>query len=496
MLNELTIHQAHDKIQNGEVTSIDLTKACFERIKKVDDQVKAFLTLIEEDALEQAGAVDAEVKAGKQIGILAGIPVAVKDNLCTRGVKTTAASNILKNYIPPYDATTVDLLKEAGAVIVGKTNLDAFAHGSSTETSDWQTTHNPWDLDRIPGGSSGGSAAAVAAFATPYAIGSETGGSIRQPAALCGVVGWKPTYGRVSRYGLLAMGSSLDCVGALATTVEGTAAVAGVISGPDPKDSTTANMPIKDYESEMRKGAMEIKIGIPDELFPEGINSEVEKLVRGAAQELTKHGAKVVPVALPMAKYASAVYAVITPSEISANLARYDGIRYGYSVTGDKDAPIPKNLFDVYAESRARGFGDEAKRRIMTGVYALSSGYYDAYYLKASKVRTLIRRDWENAFKEVDIVIGPTSPSIAQKIGKAADDPLFGYLSDELINPSSIAGLPGISVPCGFVEDGSKKLPVGMQLVGNYFREDQVFRTAFAYEQATPSLRTVHAELG
>jgi len=485
MLNELTIHGAHKKLQDGDITSVELTEACFDRIEKTDGDVKAFLTLIKKDALEQAAAVDAEIKSGKEIGILAGIPVAVKDNLSTRGVKTTASSNMLKNYIPPYDATTVDILKRQGAVIIGKTNLDAWAHGSSTETSDFQTTHNPWDLERIPGGSSGGSAAAVAALQTPYALGSETGGSIRQPASLCGVVGWKPTYGRVSRYGLLAMGSSLDCVGAFATTVEGTAAVAEVIAGPDPKDSTTARMPVKDYQLELRKGARGIKIGVPEELFPEGINPEVEKMVRDAIAEMKKHGAEIVPVALPMAKYASAVYAVITPSEVSANLARYDGIRYGYSVTNDKDAPSAKDLFEVYAKSRARGFGDEAKRRIMTGVYALSSGYYDAYYLKASKVRTLIRRDWENAFKEVDVVIGPTSPSVAQPIGKAADDPIFGYLSDELINPSSVAGLPGISVPCGFIEEKGKKLPVGMQVVGNYFREDLVFRTAYIYEQAT-----------
>lgn len=484
-LNELTIHEAHRQIQAGETSAVALTQACLERIKKVDGQVKSFLQVLEEDALEQAAAVDAEVAAGKKVGILAGIPVAVKDNLCLRGSRTTAASNMLKNYTAPYDATVIDLLKRAGAVIIGKTNLDAWAHGSSTETSDFQTTANPWDTARIPGGSSGGSAAAVAAFESVFAIGSETGGSIRQPAALCGVVGWKPTYGRVSRYGLLAMGSSLDCIGAMATTVEGTAAVASVISGPDRRDATTANVPVRDYETELRKGARELRIGIPAELFPDGLNADVEALVRSAAAKLGEHAAKVVPVALPMAKYASAVYAVITPAEVSANLARYDGIRYGYSVIGDKKAPVPKDLFEVYTKSRARGFGAEAKRRIMTGVYALSSGYYDAYYLKASKVRTLIRRDWENVFKEVDVVVGPTCPDVAQKIGQAADDPLFGYLSDELINPSSIAGLPGISVPCGFIEKSGKKLPVGMQIVGNYFQEDKVFRAAYAYQQAT-----------
>lgn len=453
------------------------------------------MELNKEEALEQAVAVDAEVKAGKKIGVLAGIPVGVKDLLCTRNLKTTAASNILKNYVPPYDAEVVDRLRQAGSVIVGKTNLDAFAHGSSTETSDFQTTHNPWDLERIPGGSSGGSSAAVAAFETPFTIGTETGGSIRQPAALCGVVGWKPTYGRVSRYGVISMGSSLDCVGAFATTVEGTAAVANVIAGPDPKDSTTANITVKDYESELRKGMQGLRIGVPEEFFPKGINSEVEDLVRKAIGVYKEHGAEVVPVSLPMAKYASAVYAVICPSEVSANLARYDGIRYGYSVTNDKNISPPKDLYEVYAKSRAKGFGDEAKRRIMTGVYALSSGYYDAYYLKASKVRTLIKKNWEDVFRDVDVVMGPTVPDVAQKIGGAADNPIFGYLADEIINPSSIAGLPGISVPCGFAKtkEGSQ-MPVGLQIVGNHFKEDEVFRAAYTYEQLT-DWHTKKAEL-
>lgn len=487
-LHDLSIYEAHQQLQSGQIKSVDLTQACLERIKKVDGQVKAFLTVTEESALEQAQAIDDTVAAGKKIGILAGIPIGIKDLLCTEGVKTTAASNILRDYIPPYNATAVKLLKEAGAVIVGKTNLDAFAHGSSTETSDFFTTHNPWDTERIPGGSSGGSAAAVAAGEVPMAIGTETGGSIRQPASLCGLVGWKPTYGRVSRYGVISMGSSLDCVGAFTRRVEDAAAVASVIAGVDRQDSTTANVPVQDYPEELKKGLLGLRIGVPAELFPEGINPAVERLVREAIEVLVQHGAKIVPIGLPMAKYASAVYAVICTSEVSSNLARYDGIRYGYSVINDKKVKDqPANLYEVYAKSRRYGFGDEAKRRVMTGTYALSSGYYDAYYLKAAKVRTLIRRDWQNAFKEVDLVVGPTSPAVAQRIGQAADNPIFGYLSDELINPSSVAGLPGISVPCGLVatEDGCPMLPVGLQMVGNYFCEDQVFRAAFAYQSAT-----------
>lgn len=488
LLNDLTIYEAHQQLQEGKIKSVDLAKACFTRVKEVDDRVKAFLTLTEREALDQAQAIDDTISAGKEIGLLAGIPVGIKDLLCTEGVKTTAASNILREYIPPYDATAVKLLKEAGAVLIGKTNLDAFAHGSSTETSDFGPTHNPWDLERIPGGSSGGSAAAVAAGEVPFAIGTETGGSIRQPASLCGIVGWKPTYGRVSRYGVISMGSSLDCVGAFARRVEDAAAVASVIAGIDRLDSTTSSVPVPDYPGELKKGLLGLRIGVPGELFPPGINPAVERLVREAIELLTKHGAKIVPVNLPVAKYASAVYAVICTSEVSSNLARYDGIRYGYSVINDKKVKDqPKDLYEVYAKSRAHGFGDEAKRRIMTGTYALSAGYYDAYYLKAAKVRTLIRKDWQNAFQDVDLVVGPASPSVAQKIGKAADDPLFGYLSDELINPSSVAGLPGISVPCGFApaEDGKTQLPVGLQIVGNYFCEDQVFRAAFAYQSAT-----------
>ena len=486
--HELTIYEAHQQLQSGRLKSVDLTKACLERMKKIDGKVKAFLTVTDEAALEQAQMVDDSVAAGKQIGLLAGIPVGIKDLLCTAGVKTTAASHILENYLPPYDATVVKLLKEAGAVLVGKTNLDAFAHGSSTETSDFFTTHNPWDLTRIPGGSSGGSAAAVAAGEVPFSIGTETGGSIRQPASLCGIVGWKPTYGRVSRFGVISMGSSLDCVGAFTRRVEDAAAVASVIAGVDRQDSTTANIPVQDYPEELKKGLLGLRIGVPAELFPKGINPEVERLVREAIEVLVKHGAKIIPIGLPVAKYASAVYAVICTSEVSSNLARYDGIRYGYSVINDKKVKDqPRDLYEVYAKSRAHGFGDEAKRRIMTGTYALSAGYYDAYYLKAAKVRTLIRRDWQNAFKEVDLVVGPTSPAVAQKIGSAADNPIFGYLSDELINPSSVAGLPGISVPCGqaSAEDGKTQLPVGLQIVGNYFCEDQVFRAAFAYQSAT-----------
>lgn len=487
-LNELTIYEAHEQLQAGKIKSVDLTKACLARLKEVDSKVKAFLTVTEREALEQAQAIDDTIAAGKEIGLLAGIPVGIKDLLCTEGIKTTAASNILGNYIPPYDATVVKLLKEAGAVLIGKTNLDAFAHGSSTETSDFGPTHNPWDLDRIPGGSSGGSAAAVAAGEVPYAIGTETGGSIRQPASLCGVVGWKPTYGRVSRSGVIAMGSSLDCVGAFARRVEDVAAVASVIAGVDRQDSTTSAVPVKDYADELQKGLLGLRIGVPSELFPPGIDPEVERLVRQAIEVLVQHGAKIIPVGLPLAKYASAVYAVICTSEVSSNLARYDGIRYGYSVINDKKVKDQSdNLYEVYAKSRAHGFGDEAKRRIMTGTYSLSAGYYDAYYLKAAKLRTLIRKDWQNAFQDVDLVVGPTAPSVAQKIGKAADDPIFGYLSDELINPSSVAGLPGISVPCGFTtaSEGKTKLPVGLQIVGNYFCEDQVFRAAFAYQSAT-----------
>jgi len=458
-LHQLSILQAKDGLKKGKFSAKELVGLVFERIKKIDKKIKAFVTLNEKEALAQAEKAD-QVKDFEKKPLL-GIPIAVKDNFCTCGLRTTASSNILKNYIPVYDATVVEKLKTAGAILVGKTNMDAWAHGSSTETSDFFTTRNPWNLDCLPGGSSGGSAAAVAADMCIGAIGSETAGSIRQPAAWCGTVGLKPTYGRISRYGLIAMGSSLDCPGPITKTVEDAALLLGILAGKDEKDATTLPKSTENYLKKMIPAIEGIKIGIPREYFTSGIQKEVLENVWQAVKLLEKMGGKIREISLLDPKYSVAVYTIIQRSEVSSNLARYDGIRFG--------------------EGREK-FGQEAKRRIMLGTYTLSAGYYDQYYAKAQKVRTLICQDFDKAFQEVDLIIGPTSPSVALPVGATKDSFMFGELQDILVESSSLAGLPGINICCGF---SPENLPIGLQIIGPKFSEQLILQVALSYQQAT-----------
>ncbi|HEY77000.1 MAG TPA: Asp-tRNA(Asn)/Glu-tRNA(Gln) amidotransferase subunit GatA [Thermoflexia bacterium] len=471
-LYELTIHEARRLLDAGEVSAEELTEAVLARILEVDNDVQAYITLMPEEALEQARAIDAGGGSGAP---LRGIPLAVKDVLCTAGVPTTCGSRILENFIPPYDATVVARLRAAGAIIIGKTNTDEFAMGSSTENSAFFPTHNPWDLSRVPGGSSGGSAAAVAAGECLGALGTDTGGSVRQPAALCGVVGLKPTYGRVSRYGLVAFASSLDQVGVLTKDVTDAAIVLGVIAGHDPMDSTSVDAPVPDYTAALTGDIRGMRVGVPKEYFIEGMQPEVEEAVRAAVDQLADLGAEVVEVSLPHTDYALPVYYLIAPAEASANLARYDGVRYGLRVQGT-------DLEETYKATRGRGFGPEVKRRIMLGTYALSAGYYDAYYLKAQKVRTLIKQDFDRAFEQVDVIVAPTTPTTAFRLGEKVDDPLQMYLSDVFTLSMNLAGICGLSLPCGFDRQG---LPIGMQVIGPAFGEETVLRVAYAYEQAT-----------
>lgn len=473
-LNNLTIKQASEKLAQGEITSVELTEACLARVKEVDEKVKACLTVCEKEAL--ASAKEADERRGKgEKGDLLGIPYLVKDNILTRGIRTTAASKILENYIAPYDAEIIKKLKKQGAVILGKTNMDEFAHGASTENSAFGPTRNPWDLDRVPGGSSGGSAAAVAANMCLFALGTDTGGSIRCPASFCGVVGLKPTYGRCSRHGLIAMTSSTDVPGPITKTAEDAAIVLSAISGKDEKDSTTADVEAGNYESKIKNSIKGLKVGIPEEYFVDGMNKKVKEIVETAIKKLEQLGAKIIPVSLPHTKYAVPVYYIITPSEISSNLARFDGIRYGLSENN------VKNLMEVYTKSRGKGFGPEAKRRIMLGTYVLSAGYYDAYYLQAQKVRTKIAQEFDQVLRKVDVLATPTSPNTAFKIGEKSNDPIEMYLEDIFVSGASLAGLPAISAPCGFV-DG---LPVGMQIIGRRFEEETILRVGNSYEQAT-----------
>lgn len=480
-LSQLTILETQRLLRRGEVTAVELTEAVFDRIVAVDNRVRAYLTLTPELALEQARAADARLASARRspeedLSPCLGIPLAIKDVLCTAGVTTTCGSRILEDFIPPYDATVVARLKEAGFVMLGKTNTDEFAMGSSTENSAYFTTHNPWDLSRVPGGSSGGSAAAVAAGEALGALGTDTGGSVRQPAAMCGVVGLKPTYGRVSRYGLVAFASSLDQVGTLTSSVADSALLLGVIAGPDAHDATAATVPVPDYLSALDGEVRGVRIGVPDEYFVAGMDRGVEAAVRQALARYEALGATIEPVSLPHTEYALPVYYLIAPAEASSNLARYDGVKYGYSVPGTGE------LWHMYKRTREQGFGAEVKRRIMLGTYALSAGYYDAYYLKAQKVRTLIRQDFERAFQQVDVLVVPTSPTVAFAIGAKVDDPLQMYLSDIFTLSLNLAGLCGISLPCGF----SEGLPVGMQILGRAFDEAAILRIAHAYEQATP----------
>ncbi|MDD5626677.1 MAG: Asp-tRNA(Asn)/Glu-tRNA(Gln) amidotransferase subunit GatA [Patescibacteria group bacterium] len=474
-LNELTIQEAHDKLQSGDIFATELSQVCLRRIEQVDPQINAFLRVTGEQALAAAEKVDEKIRRGKKLGPLEGIPVALKDNLSAKGVITSSASRTLQNYVPPYDATVVQKLKKAGAIMLGKTNMDEFAMGSSTENSAFQITHNPWNLGCVPGGSSGGSAAAVASDECIYALGSDTGGSVRQPAALCGVVGLKPTYGRVSRYGLHAMASSLDQIGPFAKTVEDCAYVLNIISGHDSRDSTSGTNAMPDYTETLTRGLHNLKIGVPQEYAGEGMEEGVAEQINNAVEQLKELGAKVRKVSLPHTKYALAVYYILMPAEVSANLARFDGIRYGYAA---KEA---KNLEEHYFNSRAESFGSEVRRRIMLGAYVLSAGYYDAYYKKAQQVRTLVINDFKQVFRKVDALVTPVSPTPAFKIGEKASDPLSMYLSDVFTVPVNIAGVPAISIPCGF----SHNLPVGLQIIGPWWGEEQVLQVAYQYEQAT-----------
>ncbi|WP_126147599.1 Asp-tRNA(Asn)/Glu-tRNA(Gln) amidotransferase subunit GatA [Synechococcus elongatus] len=468
-----SIRELHSQLVRKERSAVEIAEAALQRIETLEPQLKSFLHVTADQAIAQAKAVDQRIAAGEEISLLAGIPIGIKDNLCTRGIPTTCASKILQGFVPPYESTVTQRLAEAGAVAVGKTNLDEFAMGSSTENSAYQTTANPWDLTRVPGGSSGGSAAAVAADECVVALGSDTGGSIRQPAAFCGVVGLKPTYGLVSRYGLVAYASSLDQIGPFSRSVEDTAILLGAIAGYDPKDATSLKVEVPDYTQFLKPSLAGIKVGVITETVTD---SPAGQAMQAALEVLQGLGAEIREISCPRFAYGLPAYYIIAPSEASANLARYDGVKYGYRV---EEA---ETLIDMYCRTRAEGFGSEVKRRIMIGTYALSAGYYDAYYLKAQKVRTLIKQDFEAAFAEVDVLVSPTTPTTAFKAGEKTADPLSMYLSDLMTIPVNLAGLPGLSLPCGFDEAG---LPYGLQIIGNVLREDQVLHTAYAYEQAT-----------
>lgn len=473
-LNQMNIQQLRYLLDNRDVSVRDVLDDVYARVDEVEDSVKAYITVTREQAYRLAEQAQESITSGR-MSLLSGIPIAVKDNMCTKGILTTCASKILYNFIPPYESTVTAKLKEQAYVLVGKTNLDEFAMGSSTENSGFHTSKNPWNLECVPGGSSGGSAAAVAAGECIAAIGSDTGGSIRQPASLCGVVGLKPTYGRVSRYGLVAFASSLDQVGPITRDVSDAAAILTVISGHDHFDSTSVRVDIPDYANALGKEIKGLRIGIPKEFFIEGIDKEVEDAVHNAIKKIESLGATAIEVSLPHTGYATAAYYILATSEASSNLARYDGVKYGFREPG-------KDLIDMYMNTRAKGFGPEVKRRIMLGTYALSSGYYEAYYKKAQQVRTLIRSDFDKAFEEADIIVTPTSPSPAFKVGEKAKDPLQMYLSDIFTISVNLAGVPGISIPCGFAKGN---LPIGLQLIGKYFDEETLLKTAYAYEQST-----------
>ncbi len=471
----LTLHEASVRLRRRELSSQELTEAVFRRISETDGRVHAYVTLCREAALEQAKAADEQLKRGEISSSLVGIPLAIKDNFLTRGVRTTCASEILENFVPPYDSTAVARLRRAGAVIVGKTNLDEFAMGSSCENSAFFSTRNPWDNDRVPGGSSGGSAAAVAADECIAALGTDTGGSIRQPAACCGIVGLKPSYGRVSRYGIIAFASSMDQVGPMTKDVPDSALLLEAIAGPDSADSTCLDRPVAPYSQSLNGDVKNLRLGVPKEYFVSGMQPEVESAVREAIRQLEKNGCSVEEISLPHTEYAVAVYYIVATAEASSNLARYDGMKYGYR------APA-KDLIETYMSTREEGFGTEVKRRIMLGTYALSAGYYDAYYLKAQRVRSLIRQDFEEAFKRCDVIVTPTAPTTAFKIGEKIQDPLQMYLSDIYTISANLGGLPAMSLPCGFDNDG---LPIGLQLIGRDFDEATVLRVGHVYEQTS-----------
>ncbi len=472
-LNQLTIHELQEKIKNNSVTATQITESVFSRIDAVEERVHSYIRLMKEDALAAAAKADVDIKKGN-IKPLTGIPIALKDIVCTKGITTTCGSRILHNFVPPYNSTVVEKLRSAGAIFIGKANMDEFAMGSSTETSYFGPTRNPWDLERIPGGSSGGSAAAVAADECIASIGSDTGGSIRQPAALCGIVGMKPTYGRVSRFGLIAFASSLDQIGPFTKDVEDCAIMMNIIAGYDPKESTSVNAEVPDYRQFIGRDIKSWKIGIPKEYFIEGVDPEVNAAIKKAIRVIEQSGGQCVEISLPHTQYCVATYYIIAPAEASSNLARYDGVKYGFR------AADVRELLEMYKITRMQGFGSEVKRRIMIGTYALSAGYYDAYYKKASQVRALIKHDFDEAFKPCDVILTPTTPTPAFKIGEKTDDPLQMYLSDVFTISTNLAGIPGISVPCGFTSRG---LPIGVQFLAGHFEEGKLIQIASAYEK-------------
>ncbi|SHJ09017.1 Asp-tRNA(Asn)/Glu-tRNA(Gln) amidotransferase subunit GatA [Propionispora hippei] len=467
-----TARELHQKLIDKEITAVEIIKSVHDRVDQVEGQVKSYITQTREAAIAQAAAVDAKLARGEAINFLSGIPAIMKDNLCTKGVKTTCASHILERFVPPYDATVIEKLAANDLVMTGKANMDEFAMGGSTENSGFFPTRNPWNLDCVPGGSSGGSAAAVAAGEAIWALGSDTGGSIRQPAAYCGVVGLKPTYGRVSRYGLIAYASSLDQIGPITRDVTDSAHVMNAIAGYDPKDSTSINAPVPDYTKSLVNDVKGLKIGLPKEYFVAGMDPEVEAAVRKAIEQLVALGAECREISMPHTEYALSAYYLLAPAEASSNLARYDGVSFGHREQGN-------DIVDMYKKTRSHAFGTEVKRRIMLGTYALSSGYYDAYYLKALKVRTLVKQDFDKAFEQVDVIITPTAPTTAFKIGEKTSDPLAMYLQDVCTIPVNLAGVPGISVPCGFAGG----MPVGLQIIGKPLGEETILRTAYTFEQ-------------
>ncbi len=474
-LSRLTAHELHDLIRDRKVSAREVTQAVLNRIDAVEDKVKAYVTITPEIALQAATEIDARIGRGEEVGPLTGIPIAIKDNMCTKGVKTTCSSKMLHNFVPPYDATVIEKLAAAGTIMVGKTNLDEFAMGSSTENSAFFTTHNPWDLSKVPGGSSGGSAAAVAADEAIVALGSDTGGSIRQPASFCGVVGMKPTYGRVSRYGLVAFASSLDQIGPFAKDVTDCAILLQAVSGKDPQDSTSVDIPVPDYRAALRNDVKGLKIGVPKEFFAQGVQQGIADTVMKAVDVLVGLGAECRELSMPIMEYTLPTYYIIAPAEASSNLARFDGVRYGHRTKHATDT------LAMLSKTRDEGFGPEVKQRIMIGTYALSAGYYDAYYLKAQKVRTLVRQAYDEAFSEFDVLISPTSPVPAFGIGERSDDPLAMKLADVCTIPINMAGIPAMSINCGF-QDG---LPIGMQIMGRAFDEETILRVAYTFEQNT-----------
>lgn len=485
-LFEQPAHVLHDMLVNKEITSLELTQAVLARIDEVEGDVQAYLTITREEALAQAKAVDEKIAKGEEIAFLEGIPGAIKDNICTKGIKTTCASKILQKFVPPYDATVMQKLEAQNPVVLGKTNLDEFAMGGSTENSAYHPTCNPWNTDCVPGGSSGGSAAAVAAGTAVWALGSDTGGSIRQPASFCGVVGMKPTYGRVSRYGLVAYASSLDQIGPITKDVTDCAHILNIIAGRDEMDSTSLDVQVPDFTKALVQDVKGLKIGLPKEYFVKGMDPEVEAAVKNGVKELEKLGAEVVEISLPNTDYAISTYYLIAPAEAATNLARYDGVSYG------ERADDAADLVEMMTKTRTQYLGEEVKRRIMIGNYALSAGYYDAYYLKALKVRRLVKEDYDKAFKDVDVIICPAAPSVAYKIGEKISNPLEMYLQDACTVPLNLAGLPGISVPCGYNKD---KMPIGMQIIGKALDEETILRVAYTYEQSQ-SYHEDRAQLG